>query len=221
MPKTSAFLLLCLLITSTLVAAKPLVFNRPASSEKSQEIINLLTEAYRRMGVSIEVIDFQHGESLAAANKGILDGQLGRVGNLSARYPNLYPNTIPIAKLRLVLLTKHERCAPTCDLASLKSITYSARYPFSSQYLEKVNYQGVAIDNAKLKVQLSLLDQAKVEGVITLDYLYKEQQKSLTKLDFNIQVLESQPIYHYLHKKHQHLLPLLDKQLIDLCENRC
>lgn len=210
-----------ILLSAAPLAAQSLIFNQPAPSEKSQEIINLLTEAYRRIGIKLELVDFQHGKSLDAANQGLLDGQLGRVGNLETRYPNLQRNSVPIANLKLILLTKQTTCVAECDVNSLKNLTYSSSYPFSSQYLEKINYRGVALDNSKLRVQLSLLDQAKVEGVITLDYLYREQQKSLDKLDFKHQILEKRAIYHYLHKKHQHLLPRLDHELKALCENRC
>ena len=214
----SMLLLLSLVLTSPSVIAEnakqtTLVFNKPVDTELSQRLIRRLNKAYSAIGVEIKLIDFEHKNSLKAANSGLLDGQIGRVIDINNDFPNLIPSKTPLLSLNLLLLTNKSKCYP-CKLEQLTTISHNANYPFAQKYIEQINYQGEVITHNNLASQLYMLRQNTIDGILVLEYQLNHQIDSQSLIHFDQQVVSRKPIHHYLHIKHQTILNALDKQLM-------
>jgi len=63
-----------LLLFSSFIQASTdkLTFNRPADSAQSRYIVELMSLAYKEIGIEVELIDFNRDSALVAANEGVL-----------------------------------------------------------------------------------------------------------------------------------------------------
>jgi hypothetical protein len=212
------FFLLCLLVISCFSYADSvdqktkLVFNQPLDTAVSRELIERLSNAYAAIGVEIEIIEFSDSDTLKAANSGQLDGQIGRILDITSDYPNLLASQASLLHLNLVLLTNKGKCQ-SCDLNQIESISHNSRHPFAEKYMQQRGYQGEAFACNNLQSQLYLLKENIVEGILVLEYRLDHETDSEALKYFDKQIVSSRPIYHFLHVKHKHILKALDKEL--------
>jgi hypothetical protein len=199
-----------MLFTSVSSAADRLLqFNRPADTPQARYVIELMSIAYRHIGYQLEVIDFNHQSALAAANSGILDGQLGRISTISQQYNNLNLVNFPLFEFNLILL---KNCV-TCRFEQLNNIAIQAGYPAAKSYLDNNPFIGEIIRVKSVTAQLNLLTQKKVDGVLLLDFLLKSKHPRFDISTFSTEVLMPIRSFHFLHKRHKKLIPLLEQQL--------
>lgn len=210
---------LAIVISKNAVSKTTLIFNKPADTPAAQLIIQKLQTAYDQLGYKVELIDFSHQNSLSAANQGVLDGQLARIGCLEHSYPNLMHSRVPLHAFSLQLITRKDQC-DTCHIHQLKRLSFHQGYPFAKKYLTQQNYQGDAIATQDIATQLLLLKQSKVDGILVLDYLLQHQISAQQLSNFHITNVASEPVYHYLHKRHHTILEQLDNTLLKLYGNK-
>lgn len=189
-----------------------LTFNKPVDTALSRNLIERLKNAYQAIGIDIRIIEFNHANSLNAANDGVLDGQIGRVYGISEDYPNLVPSQTPLLSLKLVMITNKGTCEE-CNPLRLSPLSHNKSYPFASKYLKQLNYQGELISVSNLNSQLTMLRQGNIKGVLVLQYRLQHLLDEKTLRSFDTHLVSEKPIYHYLHKKHATILTALDTQL--------
>ncbi len=192
-----------------------LTFNKPKQTKQAQHIISKLERAYANLGVEVKLIDYIHKNSLQAANLGILDGQLARIGCLQDKYPNLRHSNFPIYELSLLLITRKNSCH-NCTVNELQSVSYFAGYPFAKAFMNEMNYTGKTVAANSIAPQLAMLKQHQIDGVLVIDYLLEHEISKQALTQFEIKKVSTKAIYHYLHKSHEPLLRKLDQELIKL-----
>ncbi|WP_235591205.1 substrate-binding periplasmic protein [Pseudoalteromonas sp. H105] len=204
-----------LLPTVSSAANRSLQFNRPADTPQARYVIELMSIAYSNIGYELEVIDFNHQSALAAANNGILDGQLGRINSISQQYKNLNVVNFPLFEFNLILLKNCD----TCRFEQLNNIAIQAGYPAAKSYLDNNPFIGEVIRVKSVTAQLNLLAQKKVDGVLLLDFLLKSKHPRFDISTFSADVLVPIRSFHFLHKRHKELIPFLEQQLTLLEED--
>lgn len=182
-----------------------LIFNRPADTPQARYVIDLLSTAYKEIGYELHVIDFNHQGSLAAANQGVLDGQLGRIDFVTRDYPNLLKVDFPLFEFNLVLLKNCKQC----NYRDIKSLAIQSSYPAAQSYIEENPIKGDVIKVRNLTAQLNLLTQKRVEGTILLDFLLSTKHPDFNQAAFNKEILMSMQSFHFVHKRHAALIPQL------------
>ncbi|WP_105255778.1 substrate-binding periplasmic protein [Pseudoalteromonas sp. T1lg75] len=182
-----------------------MTFNKPADTAQARFVIDLMTHAYARLGYELAIIDFAHPLALAAADKGELDGQLGRIANIEARYENLVRVDFPLFKFELFMLT---RCH-YCSLQELSRVAIRNGYPVTEQYLHSNNFSGQIIKLESVTAQLNLLAQHKVDAVVLLDFHLKPGAHYRAEQPFTRHHLQNYYSYHYVHKRHADKIPKL------------
>lgn len=65
-----------------------------------------MTEAYQQLGRTITVIEYPSARALDLANRGIVDGELGRAGLTQEKYGDLVKIPVPLLTLNMVAFTK-------------------------------------------------------------------------------------------------------------------
>ncbi|TMO85604.1 hypothetical protein CWC15_07275 [Pseudoalteromonas spongiae] len=194
-----------------------LVFNKPLDTHVSRLLIKRLTPAYKAIGVDISIIEFDHKSSLAAANLGELDGQIGRVIGISKEYPNLIASNTPLMYLNLVLLTNKGQCE-NCRIQQLSTISHNPSYPFAQKFIAQEKFKGEVISNNNLASQLHMLRDRTIDGILVLEYLLTHHIDDATLAHFDKRIVSQKPIHHYLHKQHKAILAQLDLQLMQSAE---
>lgn len=196
-------------------ASSNMTFNKPVDTPQARYVIELMDLAYDQLGYQLELIEFDQPQALRAADEGTLDGQLGRIAAIESRYANLVRVDFPLFKFELIMLT---RCAE-CQLNDLNSVVLRSGYPVAEQYLDSQNYQGRRLSLKSVSAQLNLLAQRQVDGIAILDFHLKQAFDSHSNPSYHRQHLNDYYSYHYVHKRHEALIPELLAVLNTLKQN--
>ncbi len=168
----------------------------------------VVTEAYRRIGMGV-VVDKLPGErSLRSANNGDTDGELYRKLGMDRDYPNLIIVPVPLMTYEIVIFTLG---------TDFVVHGWDSLRPFTIGFVKSIkiveqNTQGMHIEvaatlrQAFLKMSLGRSDVVvanKASGMAAIKELNLPDVKMLSP------PLATFPVFHYLNKKHAELVPKL------------
>lgn len=180
----------------------------PISTPDNKGMADLIAiEAFKRVGVKLEIDDIPAKRALINANRGIHDGDLARVDGVTKAYPNLLPVPEITWLAEIGGFSKQE---------GIKLNGWSSLDPFHLAYI-----RGWVIFERNIKASKSLTQVNDPETLFNLldknrtDIALYEKKMGYgvikkMKLEgiYNLkQPLTVEPIYIYLHKKHQALIP--------------
>jgi polar amino acid transport system substrate-binding protein len=175
---------------------------------------DILTEAYQRIGMTINVTPYPARRGLSLANDGILDGEAGRLEQIHPQFPNLVMIPVPIFLNRTVAFTKDPDMQITAwdDMRPYHVTTMlGLKYTESKlEGFEHVEFVGT-IQQAFRMLELGRTD---VVVFALLDGLNVINELSLQGVVPN--VFEHIPSYHFLHKKHTAIVPAITKALQEM-----
>jgi polar amino acid transport system substrate-binding protein len=181
-----------------------LIGNDPASDIAEQ----VVREAYRRLGIKLVVHKLPGERTLLYANNGKMDGELYRKLGMEREYPNLVIVPVPLQTYEIVIFS-HGTSFVVSGWESLR--------PYALGFV-----RGIKI------VQENTLGM-RVEAVPTMQQAFEKMMMGRTDLvlgnrasgmavikSMNLEgvtvlepALASFPVYHYLNKKHEDLVPQL------------
>ncbi len=207
--------LICTLLVGRSVEAenKKIVISIFGKSDSPVNMLtkSVMTEAYRRLGIKIDLKFLPGIRALKHANHGVTDGDLCRVKGIEKEYTNLVMVPVKVASVEIVAFGKN------------KNITvngWDSLHPYSIAYL-----RGIKIISKKAKGKLKpvsskkqafkllafnrvdLVIDTRIMGLVTLEKLKIENVRIIEP------PLQEIILYHYLNKKHTGLVPELTKIL--------
>lgn len=169
-------------------------------------------EAFRRLGVQIEVDTTPGKRSLINANTGLTDGELMRTAGFEKLYPNLIQVPEKISDMDFVAYTTRDDIQGPLTWSSLPA--YSITYPtgwkifdreVKAEAITKVrSIEDLFVMLDKGRADLALADRW--EGL----YLTHEYARPARIIE---PPLATAPMYIYLNRKHAELVPRLAKSL--------
>lgn len=190
------------------IQVSTLLENDPAT-EIAEQILRL---AYQRIGMSLTVKKFPGERSLYSANNGETDGELYRKIGMERDYPNLIIVPVPLQTYEIVIFTQ----ATDFVVHGWESLR-----PFVIGYVKGIkiieqNTEGMRVEQAAtmrqafLKMSLGRSDIVVANRSSGLAVL-----KELNMTDVRVlkPALASFAVFHYLHKKHELLVPKLTAAL--------
>ena len=207
-------LLSLLIMIVPVYAQEQLVLSRPddpitAISER------VVSEAYKRLGIQVQIKKFPSERSLTTANNGEVDGEVSRIKGIEENYSNLI--MVPVANNRIegVVFTKDITFSIT-GWDSLKPYTIGIKR--GTKFAE-IGTQGLTVESVATNWQLFLkLDAGRNDGIVTARVAGFVALKQL-RLQ-GIRVLEPPlvtiELYHYVHKKHAALIQDITKRLQEM-----
>ncbi len=176
--------------------------------------VSVLREAYAALGYTLVMKRVPSARSLVESNSGRCDGELGRIADISMRFPNLIQVDVPIFWIDLVAIsTRKDRNIRTWKDLSGKSVSYQTgaliiedNLPPTLKRVVKSPTPGKALD---------LLRQGRVDVVVDTR---RDAERALEDMDWSGAVIHEPPleqvnIYHYVHKKNRALVPKLEAVL--------
>ncbi len=207
--RLSTFFTLSMIVLITpLHAQEKLVF----SVVEGVSATAILQEGYKRIGIDIEAKILPAERALSMSNSGELDGEVNRIVNINMKYPNLIMIPIPIFFLDIVAFTKHlefpvqswESLAPY-EVATLRGMKVAENGLQGMKYLALTEFEQI----------LRMLDKERIEVAILprLDGLQIIKKFNLKTIEILEPPLVRINLYHYLHKKHKHLVPKITASL--------
>jgi polar amino acid transport system substrate-binding protein len=175
----------------------------------------VLAAAYDRLGINITIQELPGLRALLYANEGSTDGELFRAEGLEAQYPNLIRIKTPINFVDVVVITNGIDFKVT-NWESIKpyKIGIQSGITFIESNISQI--EGFKVYRVKSSSQLlQLLETKRVDAVVAprisaIVAIADSMLKTITILEPPLQRL---PLFHYLHKKHQSLAPILEDVL--------
>lgn len=169
----------------------------------------IFTEVYRRLGIEIEIKTYPAERAVSLANNGITDGELSRKVIVAKLYPNLLMVPTAYHKPKTVIFAKKNVLPINLSDKSKKYRIAILRGYKSVEYLAK-DFLVEHIDTPKELFYFLEKDHADI-GIYSqeagLFYLKALGFNDITVVEPPI---ESEPVYHFLNKKHAELIPKVD-----------
>jgi ABC-type amino acid transport substrate-binding protein len=201
-----------LLLSAPLMADQQLELTTVANSPDTTVSAKVLKKAYHKLGIDISILELGASEALQHANSGQADGELQRIDGISRNFPNLIQVPIPINYIQGAVFSKKKKrklrgwhSLRTFKIGLVKGVIFAEK-----------GTRGMQVQMADSYAQLiELLLSDKVD-IIVVPYINGAVAIRLhpqgDKLHLN-DILETYLLYHYLHKKHENLLPAITATL--------
>ncbi|MES9938784.1 MAG: transporter substrate-binding domain-containing protein [Sedimenticola sp.] len=210
------FLILLLGVPGVSVADNNVTVAARAVSPLNAITKPVVEEAYRRIGLNVEFVHFAGNRSIIEANAGKTDGEVSRLRFVLKKFTNLRIVPAPLFSSDLVAITND----PRIEISDWKSLSpYKTVAPESFRLVWnrlKSHNDAHKVSNTLEALGRLLNDQAKVAVVNRY-----EADRMMVVFQFSnpmikTSLLESHPIYHFVHKKNEHLVPGLTRALEEM-----
>ncbi|MET0084428.1 MAG: transporter substrate-binding domain-containing protein [Sedimenticola sp.] len=192
-----------------------MVFTAPSGSPMGLISERVLQEAYGKIGISIRVDKVPGKRALASSNSGKVDGEANRIANINEKFTNLIMIPVPVVNIKMVAFSKQETF-PVNGWESLKPYNIGIRRGIRISDEGTKGMQRQLVDD--YHQLFTLLDLGRVEVVVAPHLVgLIEMKKSNIK---DVKTLEppliETKLYHYLHKKHESLVPKITASLREM-----
>ena len=191
--------------------------NAPLNTPDQQGFVDLVaTEAFRRIGVTVKTVKLPAERGLINANQGIHDGEMLRVGGLDKIYRNLVMVPEKIMDGHFVAFSKKD-----IDL----STGWRALAPYSVVFINgwKILEKNVPAKTSVVKVRSAtllfpMLELGRADIVLYEEWggLYLLAGYKPTTIRELKPPLASRPLYMYLNKAHQEMVPRVSNALLQM-----
>lgn len=206
-------LLLCILLP---VWAQPeIVVSAPAHHPLLPLGLKITQEMYAPLGMTVRMLEVPSARSLPFVDDGNADAELARVIGMEQQFTHLRRVPLPILNLYLVVVSR----SPNVTLVELEHArTGYVVIQLGGKYVEKVSEKWRPVKVNTMQQQLDLLannraDYALIESLRPTLTLPAELADKLYQV-----TLEQVPLYHYVHEKHQQLIPALTENVRHMIE---
>lgn len=179
----------------------------------------VLREAYRRLGRKLVVHQLPGERSLVFANDGKMDGELYRKLGIDRDYPNLLIVPVPLLTFELVIFSRGTSFVVN-GWDSLRPYTLGF---MRGNKIAQENTQGMRVEpvptlqQAFEKMMMGRTDLVLGHRASGMAVVRSQKLEGVTVLE---PPLSSFPVYHYLNKKHEALVPELTRVLKQMQADR-
>ncbi|MGW8389611.1 substrate-binding periplasmic protein [Pseudoduganella sp. HUAS MS19] len=179
----------------------------------------VLREAYRRVGRTLAVHQLPGERSLMYANDGKMDGELYRKLGLDRDYPNLVIVPVPLLTFELVIFSRGTSFIVN-GWESLRPYTLGF---MRGNKIAQENTKGMKVEQVPTmqqafeKMMMGRTDLVLGHRASGMAVVRAQKLEGVTVLE---PPLSSFPVYHYLNKKHEALVPELTRVLKQMQADR-
>lgn len=179
---------------------------------------SIIKEAYSRLDIKTEFIYSSWGRSLEISNNGESDAELCRKAKMNKKYPNLVMVKIPLINLSIMAFSKNQKL----EIKSWENLSeYRITFLRGIKRIEEKTAGYNTHPMNKLEDSFRLLENNRVDIVVVdhfngLKTIKKMGLENIYALD---EPLEESSLYHYLHIKHEKLLPKLEEILLEMTQD--
>lgn len=174
---------------------------------------------YERAGIEAEFVALPHNRSLISANSGVVDGDAGRVPSVEEKYTNLRRVNVKLMDLNGAVYTARK------DIKAYEEnmlTDYRVGHVLGVQWAQKKMRGFEATTANSYKALFDMLVQKRIDLILGTEASAEAAVEELGERASDIRKLQpfvfSAPIYHYVHKKNEEIIPRLEKALTELLE---
>lgn len=210
--------ILVFVLISTALANEPVKLELTAIENEPviKRAMGVLELAIKRLKWEVEFLEMPGKRAIDTANRGIVDGDVGRIRTTGERFSNLVIVDVPLTSFSIVIYGKQS--GPRVNsLEELRDqrIGYLRGVQIFDQYTE-------GFERYQVKNPEQLLEMLKANRI---DYAIHSRMRGRPELKAKFQeagfvevgsLEKSREIYLFLHKKNQHLVAPLEAALREL-----
>jgi len=175
-------------------------------------------DVYERAGLAVEFVPLPHKRSLAQANEGTLDGEVGRIAGIEKDYPNLMRVNVRVLTLTGVAYVMESWGISRYDdllldkvrLGTILGVVWSKKKIGNRHCVFVNDYKTLFNMLLARRIDMALASSISAEAVFKSGLV---DSGKIRKLDPPIHIA---PLYHYVNVKNAGLVPLLEKTLRQL-----
>ncbi len=217
-----AFLLLVLFFLSlhafpVTAAEKSYVLSYSPGTLFHQLVRDRTKVVYERAGVKAEFMALPHNRSLVSANDGTVDGDVGRVPSAEEKYPNLRRVNVKLMDLNGAVYTLRKDIESYNDDLLKK---YRVGIVLGVRWTQKKTKDLTVTTAHDYPALLEMLLQDRIDIALATEASADSVMQDLGSRASTIRKLQpfvfTAPIYHYVNKKNEAIIPLLEKALTEL-----
>lgn len=177
----------------------------------------VLPKIYNNIGLKAEVTPLPGNRAQYVANSGISDGEIMRIWSYGDENPNTirvstpyyYLETMPFVLKNSNITIKNQHDLKKYRLSKVRGVKHTNNI---TKGLSQVYDMSTTADMFKLllngKVDVVLTNT--LDGALTLSRL------GLNEKIVSLNPLARLPLFHYIHKKHKHLVPVINQAIINM-----
>ncbi len=205
-------IIIMLLTVQSIPAQEKLVFSAfPAADPVGKICGAIMQTAYKKIGIEAIIQHYPPARGIQLANEGHTDGELYRSIRIKGKFSNLIMIPVSITHAEIVAFTKNIEF-PVKGWDSLKPYRIGVERGFK---LVEARTEGMKTSSAIEKQNFQMLDAGRVDVVVSTklggSFILKNLQ--LKGIKILTPPLEKDIVHHFLHKKHQKIIPELTATL--------
>lgn len=204
--------------SSSNCAAQKLSINAPTdppltTPQKDGLLDIIVGEAFRRIGITLEIIKLPAERALQNVNNGIDDGDLSRISGLEKHYPNLIRVPEKLFDMDFVVFTNN----PNVISSDLKSISQFSIGLIRGWKILETKTEGMPnvtpVRNAE--AMFNMLNKNRIDIALYARWMGTalSNKMNITNVHIIEPPLASKEMFMYLHKKHKALIPEITRSL--------
>ncbi len=214
-----AISLMSLQVVSSIAAEKTYVLSYSPGTLFHQLVRDRTKVVYERAGIQADFIPLPHNRSLLSANNGTVDGDVGRVASVEEKYPDLRRVNVKLMDLNGAVYTIRKDIESYSDDLLTK---YRVGAVLGVRWTEK-KMKGLNVTTVRdYPALFEMLLQGRVDIALATEASTDEVMRALGDRAANIRKLQpfvfTAPIYHYVNKKNERIIPRLEAALKELVE---
>lgn len=208
--RISLIALIFVALPSTSAFADTLIFGRDKTMrDEFPDVSTVLMEVYGQLGFTLDFQEASARRALLESDRGAWDGEVLRIASIIEQAPNLRMVPVPLATIQIVLFQHSEHPELRLEQLRGKRIAVPAGYRIAQQLSERLGFELMEttdIASALKMVELGRADatlhglQAGLERIGTLN---------LAHVITHGHTIAQIPLYHFVHRKHDDLIPKL------------
>lgn len=215
--------LLWLLCPLYIYAQEPIEIAINETAPPSQAIKAILTKAYARINVPVVFKPFSHKRSVAFVNEGLADAEAFRIKGIDVIYKNLVMVDVPIRQDDMHLYVQKHKAFAVNGFASIPkhyTVGYLRGVIFAERGIKNYHLKGNEFNDAEqvvMHIKMGRSDAVILgKGSVSESLFNKFDDLNVVRLEPPIY---KTVLYHYLHKRNQHLIPGLQKAFQEMTES--
>jgi len=212
--KAICFLTVIMLFSASFAPAESLTVVHGDKTNPLVKVVQfIMVDIYQKLGYDVQFVSRPLKRALSEVNAGLYDAEVGRVGGLEDKYPDLIRVPVAIYAIEGVVFTKTKRF-PVTDWESLK--------PYKVGVLRGVQFAEKGTENLdrrcadSLRALFGMLAMGRVDVVVearlngSIAFRQFKFHGSIKVLEPPLMRLE---LFHYVHEKNAWLVPKMAELL--------
>jgi len=222
MPLSACKILIVLwlcLVSSVVSAENRMVFSSIEGSPLSKIAGAVLQKAYGELGIEVDTYFTSGKRSLVLSSTGHVDGELVRVAAVGGLYPSLVQVPVPTLVLHgIVYVREGDRARVAAGDLSKLPVGHLGGVVQSTQFTK--GFESLWVGQSEIEL-FRLLAAGKLDAVVSdsIDGQMAINELGLTDVVPLGPPFQSEPMYHFLHERHRHLVPKIAQILMTMRES--